>query len=183
MNLLLGSIRIFLIFDLFNHVIAQTFELVDCDCSPTQYTFDVFFDRDCNTQSLSGIDRNAIFEPGITCEADQVNLMGTGGSYGYNATISNLGPLPARSFIISGELLFVGDNSFQISFPGQFGSNGAPVAKENYSAGLQIELNVFTPTDILNPLGTMKFFIPYTGTCDQEVFSDGDSIAWITYVS
>lgn len=180
MNFLLAFFRLLLIFDVCNQAFSQ---LLDCDCSPTQYTFDVFFDRGCETQILSGIDNNAVSEAGITCVADNVNLSGTGGSYGYNATISTLGPLPARSFIITGEVLNAGDSTFQISFPGQFGTNGAPISKENYSSGLQIELNVFEPTDIINPVGTMNFFIPYTGLCDQVVFSDGDSIAWITYVS
>jgi hypothetical protein len=179
MNLLVVSIYVLVLLNTCNHAFGQ---LLDCDCAPRIYTFDVYFQRGCDTLSLSGFDNDAIAETGVLCDVTGSDFLGSGGGYAYNATILNVGTMDATSFKISNASFDPGADSFEISFFGPFGGL-APVLKENYSSGLEVELNIFLSGGFNDVVRRMDVFIPYTGQCNQIVFSDEDSIAWLTFVS
>lgn len=179
MNLLVASIYLLLLLNTCNHAFGQ---LLDCDCAPLRYTFDVFYQRGCDTVSLSGFSNDAIDETGVTCSV--TGLWSPGGIYAYNATILNVRSTDANRYEITNSPFDPAADSFQISFLGPFGGdNGAPIMKDNYSSGLDIELNIFRSLQDYILIRRMEVFIPYTGLCDQIVFSDGDELAWLTFVS
>jgi len=186
MNLLVVSIYLLVLLNTCNHAFG---EYLDCDCAPTFYVFDVFFNRGCGTnitENLSGINNDSINKTGVLCNVTGSQYIQnpdntTGGGYSYNATIRNVGNV-ANSFVVSKEIFPNGADSFEISFKGPFGGTASP-EKVNYSSGLQVEFNIFQKQFSNVFVRRMDVFIPYTGQCDQIVFSHGDRIAWLTFVS
>lgn len=164
-------------FCLWSSVKAQT---LDCDCSPTVYVFDVDITRGCATQILTGMDRNAIPPTGVSCSADQITLPNpfNSGDYEYVVTIKGENGNDIEEWNVDSQALSA--STFQFSFEGKFEDPAAEIIKSNYASVLFISILI---REDANDLGTMDATIPYTGVCNQLVFSGGDRIGWLTYVS